>query len=135
MRRLLAAFLLISLTLMPWPSAVTAQSGLCPGLASPLIPYAFETITVSTAAIGFTVATMTAGGRSPVLVQVTLTGDDIRYRVDGTSPTGTVGHLIDLPTGVAAVSFFVCGGASIGRFLAIRVTNDASATATFFAAR
>ena len=51
---------------------------------------AFETITVSTTAIGFTSATF---GNADV-AEVTLDGADIRFRLDGTAPTASVGHLL-----------------------------------------
>ena len=48
----------------------------------------FETITVSTVAIGLTVAKLGVG------FFLTIEGADIRYRLDGTAPTSSVGHLL-----------------------------------------
>ena len=47
----------------------------------------FETITVSTVAIGLTAAKIGVG------FFLTVEGADIRYRLDGTAPTSSVGHL------------------------------------------
>jgi hypothetical protein len=50
----------------------------------------FETITVSTTAIGITEA-IQLGQNHAIL---TLEGGAFRYRVDGNDPTATVGHLV-----------------------------------------
>lgn len=53
---------------------------------------AFETITVSTSAIGFTAATF---GKERTRALVTVEDAGVRYRVDGTDPSPTVGHHLD----------------------------------------
>jgi hypothetical protein len=55
--------------------------------------YAFETITVSTAAIGFTHAKWGVGQHEHVRAVVTNAGGVVRYRYDGSDPSATVGHL------------------------------------------
>ena len=49
---------------------------------------AYETLTVSTSAVPFTSATF---GRANAAF-VTVEGSPVRYRVDGTAPTSSVGH-------------------------------------------
>jgi hypothetical protein len=53
-------------------------------------PSGFETITVSTTAIGITAALLTNAKAAFLTVE----GADIRYRIDGTDPTAAVGHLV-----------------------------------------
>jgi len=52
-------------------------------------PKAFETITVSSTAIGITASLLT-NARAAYL---TIEGASLRYRLDGTNPTSSVGHL------------------------------------------
>ena len=59
-----------------------------------LIPFNFETITVSTAAIGFT-ASILASDPKPKKIIITVETQQIRYRMDGTDPSATVGHLLN----------------------------------------
>lgn len=57
--------------------------------------FAGEKITVSSSAVGFTAATFqptTGGGADRVLV--TVEDQPVRLRYDGTSPTASVGHLL-----------------------------------------
>lgn len=122
MKRL--AWLLIVVAVLV-PVAAGGQSAPCPGVNRPLVAVAFETVTVSSAAVGFTVAN-TAG---VVAVAVTVESQSLRYRDDGTAPTATVGHQVD-----AGGSLWVCGG-SIGRFQAIRKDGaDSTLRATFYRA-
>lgn len=51
---------------------------------------AFQTITVSTIAIGLTVATIDRDEEALVTVET----QPVRFRFDGTDPTSTVGHLL-----------------------------------------
>ena len=58
--------------------------------------FAFETITVAGAAVGFTAATMSPGGGIGAFMAVlTLEAGQIRWRADGTNPTATVGHIME----------------------------------------
>lgn len=52
---------------------------------------AFETITVSSTAIGLTAGSI--NGKS--IAFLTLETAQIRYRLDGTNPTASVGHILD----------------------------------------
>ncbi len=59
-----------------------------------MINYKFETLTVSTVAVPFTATTIY--NLQPFVklsAFVTIEGNNIRYRFDGTAPTSTVGHL------------------------------------------
>jgi hypothetical protein len=53
-------------------------------------PKAFETITVAATAIGITSSLLT-NARAAYL---TVEGASLRYRIDGTAPTSSVGHLV-----------------------------------------
>ena len=92
--------------------------------------YAFETITVTTAAIGFTAATVRS--LYPYVSAktfVTIESANIRYRFDGTAPSATVGHL-----GYAGSSFVLEGLDDILNFKAFRdtaATGDATLTVTY----
>lgn len=124
-RHLLGVCLVLVGLLVPLPAPAQFASACLPGQPR---PYAFETITVSTAAIGFTTATMQAGDLSPGLAVVTVESNPIRFRVDGTVPTSTVGHL-----SVAGDVLTVCGGSSVGRFSAIRQgASNATLTVTYY---
>ena|SRR3990167_4279070 len=57
-----------------------------------LIPYDFETITVADTAIGLTASKLASTPR-PKKVVITIETAQIRYRMDGTDPSATVGHL------------------------------------------
>lgn len=92
--------------------------------AGPLQAYAFETITVSTTAVGFTAATRDAS--TPKMAKVTIRAATIRYRDSGT-PTATSGH----PTYVGDV-LYVCGP-SLDTFRMIRQdSTDAAADVTYY---
>lgn len=57
--------------------------------------YAFETVTVSTSAIGVTAALLSpTSGQPPQRALITIATNAIRYRYDGVSPTSTVGHYV-----------------------------------------
>ena len=53
---------------------------------------AFEALTVSTNSVGFTVATFAANDS----VFVTVEDAAVRFRLDGSAPTSTVGHLLEV---------------------------------------
>lgn len=72
---------------------------------------AFETITVSTAAIGIT-ASIIDGHNHAVITSETA---DYRYRVDGSDPSATVGHLI-----TAGTPLVLEGAYEVSKFRAIR---------------
>jgi hypothetical protein len=79
---------------------------------------AFETITVSTTAIGITAGIIDGHNHAVI----TSENADYRYRVDGTDPTASVGHLI-----TAGTPLILEGSREVNNFRAIR---DAAADVT-----
>lgn len=77
----------------------------------------YESITVSNTAIGVTAAKIPNHNYAFVTVET----DQIRFRVDGTDPTASEGHLFE-----AGDTFELMGGRAIINFKAIRVTTDAT---------
>ena len=57
-----------------------------------LIPFDFEQITVTDTAIGLTASKINSSPK-PKKVIITVETAQIRYRMDGTAPTASVGHL------------------------------------------
>jgi len=83
------------------------------------VAFAYESVTVSTAAIGFTLATMNPGGApSADRAVITLETAQIRFRYDGTDPTASEGHLLD--TGNRLV---LEGAENLNKFRAIRTSG------------
>lgn len=96
----------------------------CNGFQTQTKPFAFEQITVSTVAIGFTVATLAEGNYAVVSIET----NPIRYRSDGTNPTAAVGHLA-----AAGTVLEVCGKSAARNFKMIRQgAADATAFVTFY---
>jgi hypothetical protein len=83
------------------------------------VAFAFETVTVSTVAIGFTAATIQPSGAAyrAEKAEYSLETCSVRYRVGGSDPTATVGVL--LPTGNGAIY----GWDAINRIRFIRDTS------------
>lgn len=75
---------------------------------------AYEAITVSNTAIGFTSVAYN-------YALVTVETDSIRFRVDGTDPTSSEGHKLDPGDTVELL-----GGNAILYFRAIRTSSDAT---------
>ncbi len=97
-------------------------------------PFAFENLSISSSAVGFTASTYAPGGGniSARKARCTVNSFDIRYRVDGGgNPTSSVGHLIDVGTNVPPT--FELWGSEIRLFRAIRAEgSDATASCTFY---
>jgi len=86
-----------------------------------LTAFAYEDITVDTA-IGFTAATIAPATFGPAhRAFVTVETDQIRWTVDGTTPTSTKGHLAEVGDYIE-----IEGIANIKAFRAIKVTNNAT---------
>lgn len=83
-----------------------------------------EPITVANTAIGFTDATIAAGAGHPAATVATcrLETAAIRYRIDGTAPTASVGLIVN-----PLESFTVVGNDTLRAFLAIRTTATSGA--------
>lgn len=99
----------------------------CIGQNAPLAPMGFETITVSSTAIGFTAAQLHANGEDAVVAVVSIASNDIRYRDDGTAPTAAVGHPV-----ASASQLTVCGADAMAKFKMIRQSSDATASVSYY---
>ena len=121
MKKLIAAFLLI---LAP---AVYADD--CSSATMGTVPFAFETITVSTAVKILTVATyVPVDGPRATAAFISVAAYDSRVRFDGVAPTSTVGHLM-----TAGTFFTVCEN-TLTRLTMIRDTGaggDSLVTVTY----
>lgn len=85
------------------------------------VAYDSEKITVSSTAIGFTLTKIRpAGGAPAVMAYCSNETDSIRFLTTGNAPAATTGVL------VATGSYIQVCAQDIARFLAIRVTNDAT---------
>jgi hypothetical protein len=128
LRRRLLPFTLAALLLVPGHTT-TAQviTGAHVGVGD---AFAYESITVAATPIGFTAALLNPARQSNAkfaIITVDLTtGADFRYRVDGTDPSTTEGHLV---TNAAATErlITVIGINNLTRFRAVR-TAAVSAT-------
>ena len=78
-------------------------------------PFAGEAITVSSTAIGFTAGTAYPAGNAATAAVITCAAQPIRYRVDGTDPSATVGHVMNDKD-----SLVINGPASVALFKAIK---------------
>lgn len=127
---LLLAVALIGATavLAPHVAHAQAQNSPCGGNTR-FEAFAFETITVSTTAVGFTSATYAPSGTTPAdYAMVSVETAAIRYRVDGVAPTASVGHAIEAGSG-----FPVCGQPSLKTFQMIRRDGaDSTVRVTYY---
>jgi hypothetical protein len=102
----------------------------CNGLISQEVqPFAFENLTVSTTALGFTATVYAPAGVFPArMAIVTVETNPIRFRADGLAPSSSVGHLIS-----ATQQLEVCGNAAIQAFRMIRqASSDATVMITYY---
>lgn len=89
-----------------------------------IVAFAFESVTVTTSAIGLTSGTYA----NAIRAEMTLERDDIRVRTDGTNPSATEGHVIE-----AGSVITLEGTAEIAAFRAYRAdVTDAILKATYF---
>ena len=87
-----------------------------------LTAFAYEDITVSSTALGFTTATIAPTTYGPAhRAFVTVETDQIRWTCDGTTPTSVKGHLAEVGDYIE-----IEGIANIKAFRAIRVTADST---------
>lgn len=124
--------LLIGIILASFLSYTPPILATCAGQSTTPIPYASETIVVSSTALPFTSSVYNPAGNigSARLAEVTVDTDSIRYWKDGTVPTNLLGHIIYATAGTSGV-FEVCGNTAIRNFRMIRVTTDASVKITY----
>ncbi len=109
MRRSLTALILLLLA----ATAASAQA-----------PPTFESITVSTAAVGISDATLKLNGRQANQCLIAVEDDSVRFRLDGTAPTASVGQPM-----AAGVSFAMRNNADLRRLRFIQ-HESASGAAT-----
>lgn len=88
----------------------------------------FQVLTVGIAATRIPLSVIQASGRRAQHARCSVEGFAIRYRIDGTDPTGTVGHVV-----AVGVDFDVFGFTNIDALRLIRIstaTGDATVTCT-----
>lgn len=126
MRRVLLA--LIGLTCLVGPNVKGDSAGCLQGQNFTPVPFASEKITVSTSALPFTASVYAPAGVPKAFVAVfTTETDTLRFQLDGTVPTSSVGMQV-----VAGSSVTVCQG-SIPKFKAIRSgSSDVPINVTYF---
>lgn len=95
--------------------------------AAQYVAFAHETLTVTNAVQVLTAATYAVGNRYAQAAFITLEDAEIRYTYDGTTPSGTVGHLL-----TAGSSLELHGYHDISTFKAYRAGGvDASLRVTY----
>lgn len=92
----------------------------------------YETITVSSTAIGFTAGKILlnlAGGahKRAIAAIVSAETQPMRFTINGTTPTTTVGHLM-----AAGDYYTIQGEANVAAFKAIRTGTDGTLQVTYF---
>lgn len=105
-------------TMTKWVFAVALVAGLMvPTGATQWRYLAFEQLTAGASAVGFTAATINAGnGHSQAdVASCTVSTAQVRYRVDGTDPTSTVGAVAN-----AGDTIPLLGNDVLNRFKVIR---------------
>ena len=88
--------------------------------------FASERLTVGGTAVGLTSATYAPASGPARSAFITVETDQIRFTLDGTTPTSSRGHVID-----AGGSLVLQGIEEIRAFKAIRVTNSAPIEVTY----
>lgn len=127
MQKLMRLSLMVLAPAVAMPAwAQSSDCGKLQGSASILVPFASESITISSTALGFTMATaFPAAGNGAQQACVTVAVDSVRYWPDGTIPSATVGHIAD------SGSSFSVGVTSLRAIRFIRVTTDAILSVTY----
>jgi len=96
-------------------------------------PIDYATLTVSNAAGGVGLADATpaiTAGRTVKRAVITLETDQVRWRCDGTAPTASEGHLMEVGS---ALSFMSNGyQQTLNKIKFIRVTGDAALKITYY---
>ena len=83
--------------------------------------FGYESITVSTTAVGITDSVRSGRDRALITVET----DEVRFRSDGPAPTASEGHLVS-----AGDSIILESAQELVNFKAIRVTTDATLKVT-----
>lgn len=92
----------------------------------------FEQVTVGAAAVGLTASQIKPAsgifnGKHAFSVTISVETDQVRFRVDGTDPTSTVGDLLN-----SGDRLTINGTKNIQNFKAIRVTTNAQLNVTYW---
>ena len=127
MRKLFYLILILSVFLPP--SRAPARADDCVGNGAVAVPFAKETIAVSTTAIGLTAATYNpTDGPKATEALIGVQAANVRVWFDGSTPTTTAGQVF-----VSGQSFVVCA-LTLRKFLAIRDDGtDAELAVTYSA--
>jgi hypothetical protein len=105
------------------PATGAARVEVVPGL----VAFAFETLTVSTTALGGTVATFAPDGELPAQsVLISVETNTIRFRYDGGDPSAALGHAL-----AAGASYLLQGAENIANLKMIRASADATVMLTY----
>jgi len=101
-------------------SATYSSAQLSRHTAGQYYPVDYESITVADTAIGFTSSKISPSSstRKPARAIITVETAQIRYRVDGTDPTSSEGHILEINDVLILI-----GTESIRNFKAIRTTS------------
>jgi len=95
------------------------------------LAFDYESVTVSSTAVGLTASKFNAYAAYEVKAFMTLEGAQIRWRIDGTNPTSTEGHLLE-----AGQNLTIEGYKNLSQFKAIRTgTSDGVLKVTYMIAR
>jgi hypothetical protein len=87
----------------------------------------YESITVSTTAVGLTASKFNSYAAYEIKAYMTLETAQIRWRLDGTNPTSSEGHLLEVGTNLT-----VEGYKNLSQFKAIRTgTTDGVLKVTY----
>ena len=128
MRDILRAVVLASVLLVGWTALAHAQMPACPSQGTGFAPVGFESITVSTVAIGLTPSLVTDTKAAAAYVTLETGNGSLRWLTFGI-PTAAVGHLIDPPGSGNAGSgagTWLCGRETL---LGLRMIRAAAADA------
>ncbi len=124
--RNIALSLLSAFALVQTPSLANADYSCTGGSSMAAVPFAKETLTVSSSAKALTASVYNnASGQKAIQADISVAGDNVRVWFDGSTPTATVGHLITSGT------FLTVCSATIPKILMIRQTNDATVSITY----
>ena len=95
--------------------------------------FAFEALTVGGTAVPFTALTANPSSiPGAKAAYCTLEGTvQVRYRMDGTAPTSTVGHLSATPSATAPAVLVILGASNVRRFQAISVGANVTLHVTY----
>lgn len=105
----------------------------CGSLRAEFNAYDYESISItSNTAVGFSAGKLApTNGPRPQRVVFTVELDDIRFRLDGTSPTISEGHLVRVSTQTNIPFTEILGSENIQKFKAIGVDNTITLKATY----